>query len=335
MTERENPIASRVLRMFNIFILFTVIRILENALLIVPNDRPDTKNAIGAVVGIVLFFALLRLRGVSNRRIGLSAPLPKIRKSFLIAIVTATISIFTGYMFDLISLKITGNKVNFGIYAYGYKLSEHNAKTYIFVMLICFMICALLAFEYEAVFRGLITRTGRSVLPFAAVNFIQALMFAIFYAVYPLLFSTVGKAGFTEFMIKVIVLYFVHGFILALALGLLRRGDGSLWLSIFTSFFVYYFNSVIRTVSWGTLPMFELRRMVAIDVALLVLSFVYYRIRMNKRQKILDKIKEEQEAVEDDDEEYEYYDEDEEIEKTVKSFNDKLKDASDKYDELS
>ncbi|MCR4614603.1 MAG: hypothetical protein K5756_00440 [Clostridiales bacterium] len=342
MAERENPVALRILRMFNVFVLVFALRILEEVFLIIPTTRPDTKYAISSVVGVVLFFALLKLRGITNTRIGLNVPLLKLRKSFLIAVLISAISIFAGYMFDLICLKFTDNSmlIDLGFYYDKYSIGEYGVKLFAVAMMVCVFVSAASAVEVEGMFRGLITRTGRAVLPFGIVNVIQAILYSLFYSVHPIVLLIMGRRSFDMYMVRALLLYFALGFILGIAMGLLRRADGSLWLSIFTYFLISFLSSVLKTFSAEnnrTLEMFRGRRLLAIYIAALILAFIYYRIRMKKRKKMIEeynKNREKKEEEEETDEEYEYYDEDEELEKTVKSMNDKLKDASDKFDEL-
>lgn len=333
------------MRNINTFLIFVVIRIIENIFRMLPNSRINTRNMVGAILGLGILTIILYVTGKTNESIGIVLNKYKILKGLVVSWFVSITPILVGLIFDLMSMKLLslrspegGYNIDFSVYAYGTRFSGGSFGTYLSRIALCAFITLLAALFYEMLFRGYLLSQSRRIMPFYAANLFQGTLYGLWCAIIPILGALVGIASIasmgTTYAVKLILLYFLHGLLGGLAYGLCVKASGAIWLSMFSNFILAFSMNIIHTTSDSGMGLFEMRRCVVTDACFLVFAFIFYAYKKKKHNGIREKINAADEATASiaEAQAEKYYDSENELERTVKESNQKYKSAFDKFD---
>ena len=220
-------------RMLFIFMMLFFLRFVEEFAIA---NAIDTMGLMTCAGGFFILLIYLRFINKSLDEVGLLFMPRKVKKGFLMAIILNVIPTAIVYLSEYLVLKAQSQSVNFTVYYDNVSraFSEVGASAYIGWMAAGIFVSAIHAVFYEMTFRGVILTLGTKAYPFRTANFIQALLYTIwfFVPVARVALFNLGTYGAGR-IIRLAVFMLIYEMLVALKLGMLHKSSGSVWICLF------------------------------------------------------------------------------------------------------
>ncbi len=273
-------------RVFHIFFLLFILRVIEEFAIV---NAVDTMGLLTCAGGFFLLLIYLRFVNKALDEVGLLFMPRKVRKGFLMAVVLNIIPMLLVYTAEYFILRPGSESINFTVYydnvsrAY----SEVGLSAYIGWMAAGIFVSAIHAIFYEMTFRGVILTLSAKVYKFGTANFIQAVLYTIWFMV-PVARVALFNFGVygLERIIRLAVFILIYEMLVALKLGLIRNASGSVWMCIFDhAAFSLVTDSLHIQQSVGISTFTDIniyQRLIAYQAISLIIAVVYAVIKNKK-----------------------------------------------------
>lgn len=275
-------------RISQCFLLFLVLRIVEE-LLVIP--RFDTRGMIACVGGVVILLVYIRYINKPLEKIGMIFSGHKVRKGIILAAILNIVP--AAIVFTLEYFRISRTPVHTAITIFfkseQYAYSSAGFQKFAMWLAIGILVDVIHAFFYETAFRGLLITLGSRSMRFWKINLIQSGLYT-FWFLFPVLrvilyYSSAYSAKQTLTLFLVMLVYQM---LISVKLGLLRYSTGSVWACIFDHFAFACILDMIHVQHTAADMTVQLdgsyyQRILCYQAISLLMVFVYY---MYKKPKI-------------------------------------------------
>ena len=274
-------------RISQCFLLFLVLRIVEE-LLVIP--RFDTRGMIACVGGVVILLVYIRFINEPLETIGMIFSGHKVRKGIILAAILNIVP--AAIVFTLEYFRISRTPVHTAITVFfkseQYAYSSAGFPKFAMWLAIGILVDVIHAFFYETAFRGLLITLGSRSMRFWKINLIQSGLYT-FWFLFPVLrvilyYSSAYSAKQTLTLFLVMLVYQM---LISVKLGLLRAATGSVWACIFDHI---AFGSILDMIHIQTTDAkMEVQldggyyaRIIAYQAIALLMVCIYYIIKKKK-----------------------------------------------------
>ena len=141
----------------------------------------------------------------------------------------------------------------------------------------------------EILFRGILMKMGKGKFGFWQTAVIVSVFYSLWYIVVPLSKLTAGYS--MSQIISLCIFYLIFEFMLSIKWCMCTRATGSIWLGLFDHLFfnisvnlIHVINMTDATVSTD---IYRNYRLILIQVVSFIICFSYYKMKMRKKERIL------------------------------------------------
>ncbi len=275
-------------KMLNVFLFCMIVNVVEYFVIINYLHIP-TKGALGKLLGALIILGYMYTARLKPHNIGLSTNPRAIRGGIRNALIF-NLAIIPAYILEYLYLVLIKRKdVIIRIFAYDAAISEVGFVYFLANILLLVVITALSVVMLEVLFRGILTKMGKGKFGFWQTAVIVSIFYSIWYLVVPLSKLTAGYS--MSQIISLCIFYLVFEFFLSLKWCMCSRATGSIWLSVFDHFIFNFSVNLIHVINMSdTLnPTDNYRnyRLIVIQIVSFIICFSYYKMKMRKKEKLL------------------------------------------------
>lgn len=274
-------------KMLNVFLLCLIVNVVEYFVLINYFGIP-TKGVVGKILGLLVIIGYMYTARLKPRNVGFSTN-PKSIISGIRNALIFNLSIIPAYIVEYLYLLFNGEKPIVRIFAYQAPFSEVGPVYYIANILLMLVINTVSIIMLEVLFRGILMKMGKGKFGFWQTAVIVSGFYSLWYLIVPL--SKVSAGYKPGQLIALCIFYLLFEFFLSLKWCMCTRATGSVWLALFDHLF---FNILVELVHiLGTAPgsgyidTNRNYRLIIIQVISFALCFSYYKMKMHKKEQLL------------------------------------------------
>lgn len=275
-------------KMVNVFLLCLIANIVEYFFLINYMGIP-TKGVASKILGILIILGYMYSSRLKPKNVGFSTN----PKSILSAIRYAAIfnlALIPAYIVEFVYILLKGGKPLIRIFAYDAAYSDVGPVYFIANILLLIVINCVSILMLEVLFRGILLKMGKSKFGFWQTAVILSAFYSIWYLVIPL--SKLASGYSPAQLISLCVFYLVFEFVLSIKWCMCSRATGSIWLSLFDHLF---FNTLVGLIHVldntpdldNYLDVYRNYRLIIIQVVSFLLCFSYYKMKMHRKEQML------------------------------------------------
>lgn len=275
-------------KMLNVFLFCMIVNVVEYFFLI-NYLGVQTRGALGKALGAMIILGYMYVARLKPHNVGLSTN-PRAVKSGIRNAVIFNIAIIPAYIIEYAVMKLfMGKDVLIRVFAYNSPISDVGPFYFIANILLLIAVTALSALMLEVLFRGILIKMGKGKFGFWQTAVIVSLFYSLWYLVIPLS-KLVGGYSLKQ-IIPLCIFYIVFEFFVSLKWCMCSRATGSIWLSVFDHFvftFVVNLTHVINmTDQINVLDTYRNYRLIIIQAISFIICFSYYKMKMRKKEKLL------------------------------------------------
>ncbi len=276
-------------KMLNVFLFCMIVNVVEY-FFIIRHLGIQTRGALGKVLGTLIILGYMYTARLKPHNIGLSTN-PRAIKSGIRNALIFNLAIIPAYALEYIGLKFFLKKdVIIRAFAYDSPLSEVGPFYFTANLLLLLAVTALSSVMLEVLFRGILIKMGKGKFGFWQTAVIVSLFYSFWYLVVPL--SKLVRGYTPADVLMQCLFYIIFEFIVSLKWCMCSRATGSIWLSVFDHFI---FNSALNFVhiinsTSGKVDVDLQTRLIIIQAVSFALCFSYYKMKMRKKERLLQKV---------------------------------------------
>ncbi|MBQ5823744.1 MAG: CPBP family intramembrane metalloprotease [Clostridia bacterium] len=275
-------------KMLNVFLFCMIVNVVEYFVLINYLHIP-TKGALGKFLGALIILGYMYTARLKPHNVGLSTNPRAIRGGLRNAFIF-NLAIIPAYILEYAYLVFFKRKeIIIRIFAYDAPISEVGAVYFIASILLLVVITALSVVMLEVLFRGILTKMGKGKFGFWQTAVIVSLFYSLWYLVIPLSKLTAGYS--MKQIISLCIFYLIFEFLLSLKWCMCARATGSIWLSVFDHFIFNFSVNLIHVINMtdqiNTTDNYRNYRLIIIQIVSFIICFSYYKMKMRKKEKLL------------------------------------------------
>ncbi len=275
-------------KMMNVFLFCMIVNVVEYFVLINHLHIP-TKGAIGKLLGALIILGYMYTARLKPHNVGLSTNPRAIRGGLRNALIF-NLAIIPAYILEYIYLVVIKRKeVIIRVFAYDAPISEVGIVYFIANILLLIIITALSVVMLEVLFRGILTKMGKGKFGFWQTAVIVSIFYSIWYLVIPLSKLVAGYS--MNQIISLCIFYLIFEFFLSLKWCMCARATGSIWLSVFDHFVFNFSVNLIHVINMtdkvNVLDNYRNYRLIVIQIVSFIICFSYYKMKMRKKEKLL------------------------------------------------
>ncbi len=277
-------------KMLNVFLFCMIVNIGEYFYLINYLGIP-TKGAVGKLLGALIIIAYMYTARLKPHNVGLSTNSRAIASGVRNALIF-NIPMIPAYIIEVIILALMGKKIIVRVYAYDAPVSEVGFIYAAANVLLLIVITVLSALMLEVLFRGILMKMGKGKFGFWQTATIVSVFYSIWYLVVPLSKLT-GGYSFGQ-IIALCIFYLIFEFVLSIKWCMCSRATGSIWLGLFDHLFFNLFINLVHVVNMTDTSVFTDNyrnyRLILIQAISFAICFSYYKLKMRKKERLLQKV---------------------------------------------
>ncbi len=275
-------------KMINIFLFCLIANIVEYFVLINYMGIP-TKGIVSKILGILILLGYMYTARLKPKNIGFSSN----PKSVLSAIKNAAIfnlAIIPAYIIEYIYILLSKGKPIIRVFAYDASYSDVGPVYFIANILLLIIINCVSIVMLEVLFRGILLKMGKGKFGFWQTAVILSAFYSIWYLIIPLSKLT---AGFKPMqLVSLCIFYLIFEFAISIKWCMCVRATGSIWLSLFDHLFFNILVGLIHildnTPNIGNyLDVYRNYRLIIIQLVSFLLCFSYYKMKMHRKEQLL------------------------------------------------
>ncbi len=277
-------------KMLNVFLFCMIVNIGEYFYLINYLGIP-TKGAVGKLLGALIIIAYMYTARLKPHNVGLSTN-PRAITSGVRNSLIFNIPMIPAYIIEVIILALMGKKIIVRVYAYDAPVSDVGFIYAIANVLLLIVITVLSALMLEVLFRGILMKMGKGKFGFWQTATIVSIFYSVWYLVVPLSKLTSGYS-FGQ-IAALCIFYLIFEFMLSIKWCMCSRATGSIWLGLFDHLFFNLFINLVHVVNMTDTSVFTDNyrnyRLILIQAISFAICFSYYKLKMRKKERLLQKV---------------------------------------------
>ncbi len=275
-------------KMLNIFLFCLIANAVEYFVLINYLQIP-TKGVASKILGILIILGYMYSMRLKPNNVGFSTN-PKSIMSAIKNSLIFNLAIIPAYLIEYLYLLISGRKPIIRFFAYEAALSEVGPVYFIANILLLIIINIVSIAMLEVLFRGILMKMGKGKFGFWQTAVIVSIFYSVWYLIVPLSKVTAGYKPMQ--IITLCIFYLVFEFVLSIKWCMCVRATGSIWLSLFDHLFFNVLVGLIHIVDMtpevsNYLDAGRNYRLIMIQIVSFALCFSYYKMKMHKKERLL------------------------------------------------
>ncbi len=274
-------------KMLNVFLLCMIVNVVEYFVLINYLGIP-THGIVGEMLGTLIILGYMYTARLKPHNLGLSTN-PRAIKSGIRNALIFNLPIIPAYIIEVIFLSLMGKKILIRIYAYDSPVSEVGFVYFIANILLLLVISVISVLMLEVLFRGILMKMGKGKFGFWQTAVIVSGFYSLWYLVVPLSRLTIGYS--ISQILALCIFYIIFEFMLSLKWCMCARATGSIWLGLFDHLIFNVAINLVHVVNATDATLFTDNyrnyRLIIVQVISFIISFSYYKMKMRKKERLL------------------------------------------------
>lgn len=278
-------------KMLNVFLFCLIANAVEYFALINYFGIP-TKGVVSKIIGLLIIVGYMYSARLKPRNLGLTTNY----KAILSAIRNALIfncALIPAYTIEYFFLLSQGKKPIIRLFAYQAALSNVGVVHYIANILLLLVIETVSVIMLEILFRGILVRMGKAKFGFWQTAVIVSIFYSLWYLLIPLSKISAGYEPIS--LITLCLFYLIFEFFVSIKWCMCARATGSIWLGLFDHLFLNILVNLTHVVQ--TVPGLDIHtdvhrnyRLIIIQLISFAICFSYYKMKMRKKQQVLQSV---------------------------------------------
>ncbi len=275
-------------KMLNVFLVCLIVNAVEYFVLINYFGIP-TKGVVGKILGLLVIMGYMYTARLKPRNVGFSTN-PKAIVGAVRNAIFFNLSVIPAYIVEYFYLALSGHKPMLRVFAYQAAWSEVGPLYFIANILLLLIINIVSVIMLEILFRGILIKMGKGKFGFWQTAVIVSAFYSIWYLIIPL--SKVSAGYSFGQILTLCVFYLVFEFFVSLKWCMCTRASGSIWLALFDHLFFNVLVELIHVLDStpGLSNYIDVNRnyrLIIIQVVSFAFCFSYYKMKMHKKERML------------------------------------------------
>ncbi|MBR3754949.1 MAG: CPBP family intramembrane metalloprotease [Clostridia bacterium] len=275
-------------KMLNVFLICLIVNAVEYFVLINYFGIP-TKGVVGKILGLLVIMGYMYTARLKPRNVGFSTN-PRAVIGAVRNAVVFNLSVIPAYIIEYFYLALNGHKPMIRIFAYQAALSEVGPLYFIANILLLLIINTVSVIMLEVLFRGILIKMGKGKFGFWQTAVIVSAFYSLWYLIIPL--SKVSAGYSFGQLLTLCAFYLIFEFFVSLKWCMCTRASGSVWLALFDHLFFNVLVELIHVLdnTPGLANYIDVNRnyrLIIIQVISFAFCFSYYKMKMRKKERML------------------------------------------------